>query len=408
MDTFVQYYRAMNPTLYERQWHLHGRSKDGLVVPQASINCEQAWDEVGDGTSDVVVALADDGCQTSHPIFGGKEKFVGGAFKTDNGWRFESTYDLCHENVFTKGLTHGTSMAALIAGTGKHGSIGVAPRCRLLPIRMPMGRKRVNIDDHDILSILDVIDEYCDIALLSWSKLPVFIPSREVLDRCASIAEHGGRRGCGVVFFIPAGNCSCPISWEADQPIPYDLCESLDGRSASVVTSKTFRNLLTSIPNVLHVSAITSRAQRALYSCYGPGIDLCAPSSNSRPFSKEQIHGHKAGLTTSYGPDGEITEKLKGTSGAAALVAGVAALALGVDPDLSAEALADLLIVSASKDLDGHDAIRDLIDVRPGEWSPVAPFHHGGFDSSGWSPWFGFGKIDAEQVVKTINNRKRS
>ena len=58
------------------------------------------------------------------------------------------------------------------------------------------------------------------------------------------------------------------------------------------------------------------------------------------------------GLTTSFGPPLQITRRFKGTSGAAALVAGVAALVISANNDLTAAQVCDVLERTASKDLD--------------------------------------------------------
>jgi subtilisin family serine protease len=105
------------------------------------------------------------------------------------------------------------------------------------------------------------------------------------------------------------------------------------------------------------------------------------------------------GLTTSYGRNGEVTDNFKGTSGAAALVAGVAALTLGANIRLSAAEVRHVLLQSCSKELDQRDVYADLRAPYPWEIPPVEPYHVGFFDSTGWSPWFGFGKVDAHQAV---------
>lgn len=393
-------FRVKYPKLFERQWHLHGRSPSGQVDPRASLGCEAAWAASGPGSQEVVIALADDGCHTSHPALGGQKKFAGGAYKTHNAWTFQTHFNQFQNEVWAKGLTHGTSIAALISATGECGTIGVAPGCRLLPIRLPMRNNSVHIENDDLLAILDIINAHADIALLSFSRLPLLIPSSQVLSRWKCISQTGGRRGRGVLFIIPAGNSNCPISFEASQPIPYGLPPGEDQGRPRAATSRTFRNLLTEIPNVLHISAISSLARRSFYSCYGPGIDLCAPSSNSRVFTGELVPGHGLGLTTSYGPNGEVTDNFKGTSGSAALVAGVAALALSANPNASANKLAMSLTETASKDLDFRDTSQDI--VRPCDWElpPVHPFDKGHFDDTSWSPWFGHGKVDAIAAVR--------
>jgi subtilisin family serine protease len=387
----------MIDALYARQWHLHGQGAHEDVDPRASLRCNEAWSLAGQGSSEVVVAVVDDGCQVDHPVFGGTEKFVGRAYFDGTEIRFE---DHVLAGPPTVNRTHGTSVCALIAGTGTLGTSGVAPKCLLLPIQIRVENSRASISEDDFLRILDIISTHSDIALLSWSRIPSLLLSREVLNKFIKVCSEGGRRRAGVVFICPAGNSNCPISFESAAPLPFSLrADREHPQGYTTMTSRIFRNMLTTIPNVLHVSAISSLARRTFYSCYGPGIDVCAPSSNSRVFTQEVLEGTGRGLTTSYGRNGEVTDNFKGTSGAAALVAGVAALTLSANMRLSAAQLRHVLLQSSSKELDLRDVHSDLPAPYPWEISPVAPYHIGSFDKNGWSPWFGFGKVDARQAV---------
>lgn len=359
----------------------------------------------GLGSSDIVIAVIDDGCQVDHPAFEGRDKFVGAAYRVAGKWRLGTDYSAFQHEVRAVGLTHGTSVATLVAATGRNGTTGVAPNCRLLPIRMPMRGGHVAIDNSDILSILDLVSAHADIAIVSWSRLPLFIPSREVMDRWREVADVGGRRARGVLFLMPAGNSNCPIAWESSTETPYAIQRS--ERETTILASRTFRNLLVTIPNIFHISAISSLARRTFYSCYGPGIDLCAPSSNSRVFTGDRIDGHGLGLTTSYGPNGEVTDAFKGTSGSAALVGGVAALTLSVNPGISAGELSNILTQTASKDLDFREPTRDIPNRFEWELSPIAPFETGTFDKSGWSNWFGYGMVNAHAAVRRALNMQK-
>ncbi len=385
--------------MYEHQWHLHGRSHDGQVDPRASIRCEEAWALAGYGSPEIVVALVDDGCDVENVALRGARSFAGAICFRSGSWYFDEHFESYRHSVNARGSTHGTSMATLIAGTGEGGTRGVVPNCRLLPVRLPMQQGSITLSDHDLLALLELISDHADIAVMSWSRLPIFIPSRQVIDRWRFISEYGGRRATGLLSVVPAGNSNCPIAWQASEPIPYTLSyEDSDG-SPKPLASRTFRNLLTDIPNVLHISAISSTAQRSLYSCYGPGIDLCAPSSSSRVFTGAQVEGTRGGLTTSYGPNGEITHAFKGTSGAAALVGGVAALTLSANLALGATELSQILTSSANRELDIRNPHLNLTDPLPWEMPPIAPFDSGAFNQEGWSPWFGYGLVDAYSAL---------
>lgn len=84
-----------------------------------------------------------------------------------------------------------------------------------------------------------------------------------------------------------------------------------------------------------------------------------------------------------------MTDRLKGTSAAAALVAGVAALVIEANPSLSATEVCEILTRTASHDL----MIKPRTHAMDGPFAPVAPFDRGDFSADGWSPWFGHGKV---------------
>ena len=128
-----------------------------------------------------------------------------------------------------------------------------------------------------------------------------------------------------------------------------------------------------------------------------------APSSDGRVFCEQAT---TLGLTTSFGPPLQITRRSKGTSGAAALVAGVAALVISANNDLTAAQVCDVLERAASKDLDLEGGTRPPGPSQAWEMAPIPPFQRGDFDHDGWSPWFGFGRVDAFcAVVAAMNIR---
>jgi subtilisin-like proprotein convertase family protein len=90
-------------------------------------------------------------------------------------------------------------------------------------------------------------------------------------------------------------------------------------------------------------------------------------------------------------------------------VAGIAALVISANPQLSALEVAATLQRSASKDLDltGYPRTPPASYDQNPTWdvSPIAPFGQGDFGDIGssdgtWSPWFGHGKVDALEAVR--------
>jgi hypothetical protein len=62
---------------YLRQWHLHTHYNDPDYDQHVSVNCEDAWRLLDHfGSSEVVVAITDDGCKLDHNDFDSPGKFA--------------------------------------------------------------------------------------------------------------------------------------------------------------------------------------------------------------------------------------------------------------------------------------------------------------------------------------------
>ena len=136
-------------------------------------------------------------------------------------------------------------------------------------------------------------------------------------------------------------------------------------------------------PYTLSVGATDSTDQRVSFSNYGPELDLVAPGGGARGIyttdrgdirykSKSKIKKQVLGYEK-----GEYTSNFSGTSASAPVVAGVAALVLGANPELSASQIKNILIQSANKSL--HPRY--------------------GFDDKGWNREIGYGRVDAQKAV---------
>ncbi len=399
---------------YIRQWHLHQRLEDGEFDVRASSRCEDAWTTLGYlGREEVVVGLTDDGCRLDHPDFNSPNKFSGWGYMEGERLIRHTDVEASRSNMYQSGSNHGTSCAGVIAGEiDGFLTVGAAPGCRLLPIKWQSNGSRLFISDSKMMTMLNFIADKVDVLSNSWGSSPRSNWLPLVVNRIAELAQSGGRRGKGILFLWAAGNENCPIHHVANEDVPFTSGWKRMGNQwiwIGVETARNFEHNLVGIPGVMHVAALASNAKRSHYSNYGNGIDVCAPTSNIHLYRRLTVRG--LGVTTTTGEPQQVTHSFGGTSSATPLVAGITALAISANPDLTALELSDLLKKTASKDLnmEGYDRTPSAnFDPTP-NWdvSPIFPYENGAFQDIGnpqgtWSPWFGHGKVDAQALVAEI------
>jgi subtilisin-like proprotein convertase family protein len=366
-------------TLYAEQWHLFNTGGP-MLSQDAHIDAARAWD-ITRGVRSIIVAVADDSCDTSHTDFHGPGKIV--APRDFGGQDFEPLPELTDDN-------HGTACCGVaVAEETGTGVVGVAPGCALMPIRTTGF-----LDDNSIEDLCGwVIDHGAAVMSCSWGAaarvFPLSIRIRAALSRAAS-AGRGGK-GCVIVF--AAGNENRPIDgtvnesgWPNNQPA---------GPTQWLAGFATH-------PDVIAVAASSSLAKKSAYSNWGAGISVCAPSNNVRAVTYPRVSTPPAlgrGILTTdrVGPSGyastDYTSDFGGTSSACPTVAGAAALVLSANPDLNARDVRQILQSTADKIVDsGTD--------------PQLGHQFGSYDANGHSQWFGFGRINAFNAVTEAVRRR--
>lgn len=397
---------------FPRQWHLHGNfPQEGLdpaLRPRVSARCQRAWDLLGNfGSSDVIIGLTDGGVDLNNSDFPSpdSEEFSG----RFAGWGYfrgrwirtnRSTAALVEE--MAESPRHGTAMAALIGASADDGfAVGVAPGCRLLPISFEKAEGKLLVATSRVRTAFRFLSNRVDVISNSWGTGPDSLWGALFLEEIARMAKDGGRRGKGVVFVWAAGNSNCPIAnrFVADRDVPIDNGRDGIGRSVPPATARTFRNDLVGLPGTIHVGAVASTGHRSHYSNYGEGLRLCAPSDNLHFYGLEGVVPESLPIISS--PSASVLQSSPGgTSAATAIVAGVAGLVISANPDLTAAQVVSILQKTASKDL----VTAPYPKTAAIEVSPVPPFDNGAFIDNGhpdgsWSPWFGFGAVDASAAV---------
>jgi subtilisin family serine protease len=177
----------------------------------------------------------------------------------------------------------------------------------------------------------------------------VVYPLPDIVRDAIDWAADNGRSGKGCVVVWAAGN--------GNEPVGYDGYASYD--------------------KVLAVGACTDQGQRSYYSDYGSELDLCAPSDGGRTSGiwttdLSGTAGYNAGSASFGDAAGNYYSAFGGTSSAAPLVAGAAALLLSREPELTREEVMQRITGTA-----------DRVDIA-----------HAGYDLNGHSLWYGHGRVN--------------
>lgn len=198
-----------NDPFYSSQWHLKNTGQGGGTV-DADARLEAAWDlEPGDPS--VVVAVVDDGVQTSHPdlpIFintgeipsNGTDDDLNGFIDDVNGWDFY--FNDNDPNPLTTEGSHGTAVAGVAAATGNNavGVTGACQNCTVLPVRIFNGA--VATSDANIADAIAYAGTLADVINNSWGG---GTPS-PALTAAIQGANSGGRGGLGSPVLVSNGN----------------------------------------------------------------------------------------------------------------------------------------------------------------------------------------------------------
>ena len=399
--------------LFRHQWYL----TSDLITnpdldPSAGIQAPEAW-EITRGSEEVVIAVIDDGFDLGHPAFQNKQVH---SDQKDFAVAPADNAPLAGSQDY-----HGTCVASIATGSGEgKGMMGVAPSCTFLPIRIGFGPFAAPID---ILDVFRYASARADVVNCSFGTPPrSFDPfSSSFRDEITQLTISGGRRGLGLVMVFSAANDDAPTFLEASENVSGVKYVS-NGQIGEVPKN---RNVYSGYPltrGVVVVGAMSSLKRKSGYSCWGPHITVTAPSNNMHyimsfipPGQNDEVRNQ---FVTNYRGLGQVaasnrpghgdnfsplqddpatigfredfyTARFGGTSGAAPIVSGVAALMLSVNPNLTAEEVRQILMSTADRDL---NTTLDLAN------DPNLQGLSGQF-VDGRSLFFGSGKVNAFRAV---------
>ncbi|MDQ3798289.1 MAG: S8 family serine peptidase [Acidobacteriota bacterium] len=355
-----QYRREAPPSIRAEEWHLNNKGGGGALTGE-DVEILQAWKRTT-GRKEIVIAVLDDGVDIEHPNLRTriwKNPDIGSPDKNgrdfflpeENPEHFNPRPKLFRYpyHVMTGNDIHGTPCAGVIAAIGRkigsiNGSVGAAPGCRILPVKIFHADELAR--DEAVADAIRYAALNADILSCSWSG-----GFSADLEQALEDAGEIGRNGLGAAIFCAAGN---------------------DGRNFVGYPARD--------PNAIAVGASTDQGKLAGYSNFGPEIAFVAPSSGgTRGIFTTDVsipnRGFNIGSANQGGVDGLHTNSFGGTSSATPLAAAVAALVLSIRPNLNRSALRDLLAGSADKIGDGYD-------------------------ERGHSQEFGFGRINAARAIQ--------
>ncbi len=375
VNRFQTFYRPRD-SLFERQWHLS--SWDGLELsPDADVSAPEAWD-IERGKREIVVAVVDDGFDLDHPDFMGEGKVV---FPKDYVDGDSSPFPTSEMEDY-----HGTPCAGVaIAEENGSGVVGIAPGCAFMPVRFPF-----SADDNFLWEIFDFVGKHADVISCSWGPPPAYAPlSQLLIDRFTELTTSGGPRKKGCVIVFATGNYNSPLN-DPDN-VSFRWLHPVYGL---IDTYGPIFNGNTCHPGVIAVSSSTSQNRKAAYSNWGPEVWVCAPSNNFHPIDDQmRVPGQGVWTTDNerhglgFSERSQFTGDFGGTSSAAPLVAGICALILSANNNLTAAQVKEILKETADK----------IVDDRP---DIVLGKLGGTYDATGRCNWFGFGKVNAARAVR--------
>lgn len=294
------------------------------------IAAPEAWD-ITRGAPEIIVAVVDSGVDISHPdlasrIWTNEREIPGNGIDDDadgyvddvHGWDFvaqtnDPQPDLAN-GWLPGGATHGTVVSGLLAATADNaqGISGVAPQVRIMPLRIVDAFGRGN-SPNVVPAIRYAVDHGARIINMSLSGAEVDPEFNAEIIRAYRL---------GVVIVAAAGNTHDNGGDLAVHPV-YPVCLR-DGEAKPV----------------LGVAALDTHNMRASFSNFGGGcIDISAPGTDM--LSTMLLRPEKADFTAAYG-DG-----WNGTSFAAPLISGAAALLLSLHPNFTPDQVRTVLQLSA-------------------------------------------------------------
>ncbi len=353
-------------TYYEDQWGLNNTGQHGgflgIDLTDFDINVEAAWDiTLGDN---VTIAVLDEGFEMDHPDL--VDNTIGTGYDSETGANSSVVYG-----------PHGTACAGIAGARGNNneGISGVAPNAGLISISNSL---HLITSAHQSLAngLNWAWQNGADVISNSWGHS--FFLNSSLIDDAITNALTNGREGLGSVVVFAAGNNNGEVIYPAN-----------------------------SNPDILAVGAMSPCGERKSQgptscdgeywwgSCFGNTLDIVAPGVLIPTTDRQgNLIGPSCWVIPDYNPDPcaiiantytnhNYFSRFNGTSSACPHIAGVAALVLSVNPNLTVQEVNDIIEQSAQK------VRTDLYNYSTTTGRPNGTWHNE----------MGYGLVDAYQAV---------
>ncbi|MCP4220554.1 MAG: S8 family serine peptidase [bacterium] len=305
-DYAVRTQSLPNDPYLKDQWSLHNTGQNS-GAPGVDVGAEDAWN-LHKGSRDVIVAVLDTGIDYTHPDLKSNMWKNPGEIRNDsidndgNGY-VDDVYgaDISYFRGDAKDTSgHGTICAGIIGAENNNstGISGICPNVRLMAVKVL--NSGVGYTSNVIAGIDYAVSKGAHI--ISISLIGNF-ESQGLYDAIAAA------RDAGVLVVTAAGNYHHNLDENPYFPTAYDL------------------------DNIISVAGLNNDGTLGFFSSYGPiSVDLAAPGN--------YIYSTYLGNRYAYNT---------GTSAAAALVAGTAALLKAANPGMTYSQLKTRILTTASK-----------------------------------------------------------
>lgn len=365
--------------LYGDQWHLMNTGQPGADgasgVPHEDINVEPVWATYKG--NEVRIAIVDDGLEIGHEDLASNIAPTGLSYNYVTG-SSDPTND---PTDLTSG--HGTEVAGIAAARDLNGQggRGVAPRANLVGYNVLQKLTASNEADAMTRGSPEVY-----ISSNSWGAPDNadLHPSLSVWRSAIDTGLATGRNGFGTIYTWAAGNGGNGSGPPVDN-------SNYDGQA-------NYRG-------VIAVAAVNDQGKQSSYSEPGANIWISAPGgefcnthtitttdrtgdAGENPTAPSLVLLGYVDYTSSIVPNHNYTKCMNGTSAATPQVAGVVALMLQANPNLTSRDVR-LILAQSARQNDPSDA-----GWRTGAAAPHYHFNHK----------YGFGVVDAQAAVTLASN----